>query len=97
MNPYLLIFCFLSVVITTDHYCMNKKIPKIYRDLDWKQDIHDLRDNNNLTQAEFNTYLNQILDYAVVEYENEKGVLILSEKERGKLKTKLYRDTINGK
>ena len=97
MNPYLFIFCFLSAVITTNQYCMNEKIPKIYRDLDWKEDIHNLRDNNNnLTQVEFNIYLNQILDYAADQYE-EKRNCTLSIENRKKLKIRLYRDTINGK
>lgn len=53
---------------------VKEEMPTRYRNLNWKQDIHNLRNDTNLTQAEYNASLNDILDYAVVQYERKKIV-----------------------
>lgn len=96
MNVYLIIFCLLSLGISTTQYCMEQKIPKIYQNLDWKKAIHDLRKDNSLTNEEYNVELNRILDYAADQYEQRKKLTLLPEK-RSKLKVRLLRNTLKGK
>ncbi len=93
MNIYALIFCFFSVGIGTT-YCMQQELPKRFRDLDWQADVRALtKQSTAISKKEYKETLDQILEYAVDEYERKKGIKLL-QKNRKVVKVKLYRNAL---
>ncbi len=71
-----------------------EKVPERYQKLDWKADIRKVRKTTDPATKEYDTAINEILEYAADEYE-EKKKRAFSEEKRKQLKIKLLRDAIN--
>jgi len=56
-----------------------QQLPNRFRDLDWKQDVRNLKKSTFLSEKKYEDTLDNILEYAVDEYEQKKGTKLSPE------------------